>query len=170
MAELNGDERIHIVGAGGAGMSALAKLLWSRGHRVTGSDARWGPALATLADLGLDVWAGHRPEAIDGADLVVASSAVPDSDIEITSAVARGIDVWRRPDLLDAITAGIPTLGATGTHGKTSRSGRQVSTPRSCWAASWSSSGPTPLSGPTRSSCSRPTRRSGHSSASTSRD
>jgi UDP-N-acetylmuramate--alanine ligase len=130
MAELNGDERIHIVGAGGAGMSALAKLLWSRGHRVTGSDARWGPALATLADLGLDVWAGHRPEAIDGADLVVASSAVPDSDIEITSAVARGIDVWRRPDLLDAITAGIPTLGATGTHGKTSSTGMLVSAVR----------------------------------------
>jgi UDP-N-acetylmuramate--alanine ligase len=111
--------RIHIVGAGGSGMSALAKLLVAKGHLVSGSDLRDGPSLQALADLDIDVFTGHNPDAIAGADLVVASSAVPDYDEELEAAREQGVPVWRRPQLLAALTEEIPTIGATGTHGKT---------------------------------------------------
>lgn len=111
--------RIHIVGAGGAGMSALAKLLVARGHHLSGSDLRGGPALDALSDLEIEVFVGHHPEAVAGAGLVVASSAVPEYDEELERARSLGIEVWRRPQLLAALTEEIPTIGATGTHGKT---------------------------------------------------
>ena len=111
--------RIHIVGVGGSGMSALAKLLVAKGHAVSGSDLRDGPSLMALADLDIDVLAGHNPAAIAGAGLVVASSAVPDYDEELEAARELGVPVWRRPQLLAALTEEIPTIGATGTHGKT---------------------------------------------------
>jgi len=111
--------RIHIVGVGGSGMSGLAKLLAQSGRIVTGSDLRPSPGFAELADLGVEVWTGHRPEAMGAAQLVVASSAIPAKDPEVVSAAERGIPVWRRPDLLDALTDEMPAIGITGTHGKT---------------------------------------------------
>jgi len=110
---------IHLVGVAGAGMSALAKILVGQGHRVTGSDLRGGAVLDLLADTGAEVWPGHRPDRVRGADLVVASSAVPDADPELVAAREAGIQIWRRPRLLDAITASMETIGPTGTHGKT---------------------------------------------------
>lgn len=118
--------RIHLIGVGGAGMSALARVLSGAGHAVTGSDLHPSPALDSLVDLGLDVWSGHDPDRIVAVDLVVASSAIPDSDPEWAMAVRRGITRWHRPELLDAITAAIPTIGATGTHGKSSSTAMMV--------------------------------------------
>lgn len=118
--------RIHLVGAGGAGMSAIAKVLVSMGHTVSGSDLRSGPALAGLADLDVAVTTGHNPRVVEGAALVVASSAVPEYDEELEAARAQGITVWRRPQLLAALTAAIPTIGATGTHGKTTTTALMV--------------------------------------------
>ena len=111
--------RIHIIGAGGAGMSAIAKLLVARGHPLSGSDLRTGPSVDSLVDLGIPVAIGHRPAAVRGASLVVASSAVPEYDEELEAARREGIPVWRRPELLAALTEEISTIGATGTHGKT---------------------------------------------------
>lgn len=111
--------RVHLVGIGGAGMSAIAKVLVGQGRELSGSDLRGGAALDALADLDVDVFTGHNPEVVEGAALVVASSAVPDYDEELEAARDRGIPVWRRPQLLEALTAGIPTIAATGTHGKT---------------------------------------------------
>lgn len=121
---LLGDDlrKIHLVGAGGAGMSGLARLLAQAGHEVTGSDLVGGPALAALEEVGVVTWTGHRPEAIRDSDLVVSSSAVPSHDPELAAARAAGIEVWDRPALLEAITAAMPAIGATGTHGKTSTS------------------------------------------------
>lgn len=110
---------VHIIGVGGAGMSGLAKLLSQLGHTVTGSDLRRGPAFDSLTDAGIDVWEGSDPSRMASAGLVVASSAVPEHDPEWISAGERGISRWRRPELLDALTGSIRTLGATGTHGKT---------------------------------------------------
>lgn len=111
--------RLHIVGIGGAGMSALAKLISREGVTVSGSDIRDGIELAALRDLGLTTWSGHHPERIGDVDLVVASSAVPDNDPELAVSVSRGLPIWRRPRLLAELTAITPTIGATGTHGKT---------------------------------------------------
>ncbi len=112
--------RIHVVGVGGAGMSALARLLAGRGHAVTGSDARSSALLQELSHEGIETWSGHRTDRLEGVDLLVASSAVPSTDAELAGARQRSIPVWSRPELLAALTSQIPTVGATGTHGKTS--------------------------------------------------
>jgi UDP-N-acetylmuramate--alanine ligase len=117
---------IHMIGAGGSGMSGLAKLLAGLGYQVTGSDLKPGRALAALADAGIETWIGHRPERMAEPDLVVYSSAVPQSDPELVAATARGVVVWERPLLLDAFTAALPGLGVTGTHGKTTTTGLVV--------------------------------------------
>ena len=130
-------ERIHLIGAGGAGMSALAKILVARGHQVSGSDLRGGPALDSLADLGVDVFVGHHPKAAVLADVVVASSAVPDYDEELLAAQEAGIPTWRRPQLLEAITTDIKTIGATGTHGKTTTTAMLISALRAIGEDPW---------------------------------
>ncbi len=117
---------IHIVGAGGAGMAALAKILAGLGYNVTGSDLKPGRRLDALGDLGIETWVGHRPAAVTGADLVVASSAVPDRDPELRAAHAAGVTVWMRPRLLEALTASRPAVGFAGTHGKTSTTAMAV--------------------------------------------
>ncbi len=123
---LEGFFKIHMVGAAGAGMSGLAKLLAGLGYRVTGSDLKPSRVLETLEDNGIETWVGHRPERMTEPDLVVASSAVPKSDPELMSAAANGAVVWERPALLDAFTAQMPALGITGTHGKTTTTGLVV--------------------------------------------
>lgn len=129
---LLGDDRrrVHLIGAGGAGMSGLARLLAQAGHEVTGSDLVGGPALSALEEVGVVTWTGHRPEAVRGSDLVVSSSAVPTHDPELTTAREFGIEVWDRPALLEAITTAMPAIGATGTHGKTSTSALLVAAMR----------------------------------------
>jgi len=111
--------RVHVVGAGGSGMSGLAKLLVQCGHQVTGSDLKPGVMLRALEGAGADTWIGHRPDMTVKADLVVVSSAVPAHDPEVRAAREAGIEVWERPQLLAAITDRLGTLGITGTHGKT---------------------------------------------------
>ncbi len=119
MVDLGSFRRVHVVGAGGSGMSGLAKLLSQMGHAVTGSDLKMSTTLAYLADLGIEVWEGSRPQAMAGVDLLVASSAIPDSDPEVAAAREMGTEVWERPRLLAELTARMSTIGATGTHGKT---------------------------------------------------
>jgi UDP-N-acetylmuramate--alanine ligase len=107
-------------------MSGLAKLLAQAGHHVTGSDLRPNPSFAELRDLGVDVWDGHRPEAIAAAQLLVASSAIPPKDPEVAAARERGVPIWQRPDLLEAVTVDMPAIGLAGTHGKTTSTGLAV--------------------------------------------
>jgi UDP-N-acetylmuramate--alanine ligase len=115
-----------VVGVGGYGMSGLAKIMAQSGITVTGSDLKPSRAAAELAELGAETWVGHRPEMMAGVELVVASSAVPESDPELVAAAARGITVWRRPELLSALTTAMPAVGFTGTHGKTTSTAMAV--------------------------------------------
>ncbi|MFP5331849.1 MAG: UDP-N-acetylmuramate--L-alanine ligase [Acidimicrobiia bacterium] len=135
MAELLlGFRRIHLVGVGGAGMSGLARLLAGRGHLVSGSDARPSATLDALAVEGVTTWFGHRPEEMADVELVVASSAVRPEDPELQAAATRRIPVWDRPRLLAAITSTMPTIGPTGTHGKTSTTAMLVAGARAAGA------------------------------------
>jgi UDP-N-acetylmuramate--alanine ligase len=124
-------KRVHIVGAGGSGMSGLAKLLSQLGHTVSGSDLKPGRMLDSLRDVGITTWIGHRPEAMSDVGLVVASSAVPDRDVELAAARDLGVDIWRRPALLRALTMERRTLGFAGTHGKTTSTALAVAALRS---------------------------------------
>ena len=120
--ELDRPRRVHVIGAGGAGMSAIATVLTAMGHQVSGSDTADSRVLRRLADQGVDVRVGHAPDLARGADMVVRSTAVPDSDPEVTAARAAGITVWRRADVLAAICAVTRTAAVSGTHGKTTTS------------------------------------------------
>lgn len=124
--KLDGHRRIHMVGVAGAGMSGLAKLLAGLGFQVTGSDLKPGRVLDALEDIGIETWIGHRPERMSEPDLVVASSAVPAHDPELTAAHDNEVPVWERPALLDALTSQMPGIGITGTHGKTTTTGLVV--------------------------------------------
>lgn len=126
MPDLVPFRRIHVVGAGGTGMSGLCKLLAQRGHVVTGSDLKPGPMLTALRGAGVETWVGHRPEAAARADLVVVSSAVPDRDPELAAARKAGIEIWHRPQLLAALTQRFRSIGVAGTHGKTTSSAMAV--------------------------------------------
>ncbi len=131
MFDLAGKSRIHVVGVGGAGMSGLAKVLVESGKTVTGSDLRRSVRLDALADIGVEVWSGHRPDRISGeTDLMVISSAVPDQDPEVRAARRLGVEVWKRPQLLGAMSAELKTVGPTGTHGKTSSTAMLVEAAR----------------------------------------
>lgn len=123
---LAGFRKIHMVGAAGAGMSGLAKLLAGLGYEVTGSDLKPSRVLDALEDIGIETWVGHRPGRMDWPELVVASSAVPARDPELVAAAANGAVVWERPALLDAFTTRMPGIGISGTHGKTTTTGLVV--------------------------------------------
>jgi len=123
METLQSHKTIHIVGIGGAGMSAIARVLHGRGFAVQGSDRRASPLIDALREEGIPVAVGHAAENIGQADLVLASSAIPDDNVELLTAQQRGIEVARRPDFLRELTAGHEVIAVAGAHGKTTVTG-----------------------------------------------
>jgi len=114
---------VHIVGIGGAGMSAIATVLARMGHRVSGSDLRGSAAFDRLAALGVITTVGHDAVNVpDDVDAVVISTAIPRTNVEVQAADARGIPVLRRADALRAIVAARTTVAVAGSHGKTTTS------------------------------------------------
>lgn len=122
-ANLSPGMHIHIVGIGGAGMSAIARVLLGRGYRVSGSDMQANEQTAALAGDGVTIFSGHAPDHIDGAALVVVSSAVPPTNPEWTAALERGLPVLKRADLLGALMQDAIGIAVAGSHGKTTTSG-----------------------------------------------
>lgn len=111
--------RIHLVGIGGTGLSAIARVLLEKGHVVSGSDRLETPCTQDLRAAGARITIGHRPENIDGVELVVRSSAIPDNNPEVVAALAQGIPVVKRAEFLGSLTEGHTTIAVAGTHGKT---------------------------------------------------
>ncbi|MGB2897585.1 MAG: UDP-N-acetylmuramate--L-alanine ligase [Anaerolineales bacterium] len=112
-------QKVHLVGIGGAGMSAIAKVLHGRGDEVTGSDRVRSVYADALKKEGIRIAYGHSAENVVGASLVVASSAIPDGNVELVHALELGIPVLRRDSFLRELTAGSETIAIAGTHGKT---------------------------------------------------
>src|SRR6202020_2486448 len=117
--DLRTPQRIHIVGIGGAGMSAIALVLRAMGHHVSGSDLKDSPVAERLRSHGITVAVGHRREHVEGADAVTFSPAVQPENPELDEARARGIRVVARSEMLAAICATRRCLAVSGTHGKT---------------------------------------------------
>lgn len=114
--------RVHFVGIGGIGMSALAEVMHGQGYDVSGSDLRPSPLIARLRGLGFPVDIPHRFELAHEADLVVRSAAIPDRNPEVEAARRRGVAVVRRGTMLAALTRGYTAIAVTGTHGKSTTS------------------------------------------------
>lgn len=110
---------VHFVGIGGIGMSALARLLLAWGHDVSGSDRFPGEQGEALARAGARVCSGHRAAYVDGADLVVVSSAVSADNPEVEAARTKNLPVVKRSQLLAAIVNPRFGVAVAGTHGKT---------------------------------------------------
>src|SRR5690606_23800632 len=110
---------VHLIGIGGVGMSGLARLLLTRGIRVTGSELREWPALAGLRALGATIHLTHEPANLDGVDTVVYSTAIPADHLEMVEARRRGLRVLHRSEALKAAMVGRHAIAVTGTHGKT---------------------------------------------------
>ncbi|MGI8984248.1 MAG: UDP-N-acetylmuramate--L-alanine ligase [Acidimicrobiales bacterium] len=114
---------VHIVGAGGAGMSAIAEVLAAMGHRVTGSDQAASAALDRLRAVGVETAVGHRAHNVPaGVDALAVSTAIGVDNPEVVEAYRRGVPVLRRADVLAALTRLRRTIAVAGTHGKTTTS------------------------------------------------
>ena len=117
--DLSVPRRVHVVGVGGAGMSAIAEVLAAMGHDVTGSDLKPSAGLERLEALGVAVTVGHAAANLGQAELLTRSTAVPDRNPECRAAAEAGIPVLSRADGLTAICAQRSTIAVAGTHGKT---------------------------------------------------
>ncbi|MCA9548147.1 MAG: UDP-N-acetylmuramate--L-alanine ligase, partial [Myxococcales bacterium] len=112
------DATYHFIGIGGIGVSAVARVLHEQGVKVQGSDVRESQLTEGLRALGIPVTIGHAEGNVDGADVVVHSTAVPYDNLEREAARARGIPEAHRSDTLGLCLQGREGVGVTGTHGK----------------------------------------------------
>ena len=117
--EMRRIRRIHFVGIGGSGMSGIAEVLLNQGYEISGSDISASPSVRRLTEAGAEVFLGHSESNIEGADVVVKSSAVTIENPEIASARERGIPVVRRAEMLAELMRYRHGIAIAGTHGKT---------------------------------------------------
>jgi UDP-N-acetylmuramate--alanine ligase len=113
---------VHVVGAGGAGMSAIATVLAAMGKQVSGSDLKDSAALRRLEAVGVTVHVGHRADHVGAVDAIAISTAVGTTNPEVAAARARHIPVLRRAEILRAVCRTRRTVAVSGTHGKTTTS------------------------------------------------
>ena len=111
--------RVHFVGIGGAGMSAIAHVLIARGFAVSGSDLRESEVTRRLRAAGARIQIGHAPEHIEPGQVVVISRAVPEDNVEVQTARQRGVRVMHRAEMLGGLMDGMRSIAVVGTHGKT---------------------------------------------------
>jgi UDP-N-acetylmuramate--alanine ligase len=112
-------QRVHLVGIGGSGMSGIAEVLLSIGYAVSGSDLRSAPVLDRLRKLGATVYEGHRAENVQGAHVVVISSAVSADNVEVMEAQRLKIPVIPRAEMLAELMRLKFGIAVAGAHGKT---------------------------------------------------
>jgi UDP-N-acetylmuramate--alanine ligase len=119
MPELGRAERVHLVGIGGSGMSALASLLLLMGKQVSGSELQPGPATERLQTDGARIAHGHAAEHVADADYVVRSSAVPSDNPEVLEAARRGLPNKKLAEAVGELMRDRGGVAIAGTHGKT---------------------------------------------------
>ena len=119
---LAGIKNIHFVGIGGIGMSGIAWLCLKKGHIISGSDIKSSSITDRLVSEGARINIGHRAENVQGADIVVYSSAVLSHNPELTEARKRRTPLFKRGEFLSYLAEGKKCIAVTGAHGKTTTS------------------------------------------------
>jgi len=109
---------IHFIGVGGSGMSGLASILLDSGHKISGSDIVTSKITKRLTDKGATIFKGHNEDNVKGADLIVVSSAIPESNSEISGAIDRKITIIKRAEMLARLMNNKYGIAVAGTHGK----------------------------------------------------
>ncbi len=113
-------KKAHFIGIGGIGVSAVARMMLLRGASVSGSDRSASVITDRLASFGAHIVIDHNAKNLpNGADIVVYSPAVPESNHELALARERGIPTYSYPEMLGEISRGMRTIAVSGTHGKT---------------------------------------------------
>ena len=112
-------QQVHFVGIGGSGMSGIAEILLNLGYRVTGSDQKRNDAVERLAELGAKVFIGHAATNVEGAHVVVYSSAVSRENVEVQAARQQQIPAIPRAEMLAELMRLKYGIAIAGTHGKT---------------------------------------------------
>lgn len=125
--------KIHCIGIGGIGLSALARYYKSLGHTVSGSDASTSELVQRLKSEGIEIYLGHSKEHIkDDIDVVVYTIAIPDSNEELSEAKSRGIVTKTYPQALGDVTQEKTTITVSGTHGKTTTTAMMYYAMKAC--------------------------------------
>lgn len=117
--EMRRVERIHFVGIGGAGMSGIAEVLVNEGYRISGSDIAPNAVTDRLTEKGAEIFFGHAAENVNGASVVVASTAINKQNPELLAATELRIPVVRRAEMLAELMRYRHGIAIAGTHGKT---------------------------------------------------
>ncbi len=110
---------IHFVGIGGIGMSGIAEVLINHGYTVQGSDLKESPITKRLSEQGARIFIGQRAENLEGAEVIVVSTAIKEGNAELDAARARGLPVVRRAEMLAELMRLKSNVAVAGTHGKT---------------------------------------------------
>ena len=116
--ELSG-KRVHFVGIGGAGMSGIARIMIAVGAEVSGSDLKLNSITDNLSTLGATIFQGHKAENLEGAELLIVSSAIDERNPEVKRALDEQIPIISRASALALLMNGQRSVAVAGTHGKT---------------------------------------------------
>lgn len=112
-------KKVHMVGIGGIGMSGIAEVLKNMGYEVSGSDIRKTGITERLERMGIDIVYKHLSENVEGKDLIVVSSAIPDNNTELLRAKELRIPIMHRTEILSDLMKTKFSIAVTGSHGKT---------------------------------------------------
>ena len=121
-----GIRRVHFIGIGGSGMSGIARMMLADGMTVTGSDRSESDTVASLRELGADIWVGHDGDRLPDVDAVVVTSALWPDNPELVAATRRRIPVLHRSQALHLLARGHRLVAVAGAHGKTTSTGMVV--------------------------------------------
>ena len=123
MQELNNEIRkVHFIGIGGIGISAIARFLHEKGHKIRGSDIKESKTTLELKDEGIEVITPHCKEAIKDQDFVVYSAAIKEDNIELVEARRKGIKCFSRKEILPYVLEDKCVFAVAGAHGKSTTS------------------------------------------------
>ncbi len=112
-------KHIHFIGIGGSGMNGIAQVLLNQGFFITGSDLKESQTVENLRNMGAKIYIGHRPENVEGSDVVVYSSAVKEDNVELLRAKELGIPTIPRGEMLAELMRFKYGIAISGSHGKT---------------------------------------------------
>ncbi|MCL5037658.1 MAG: UDP-N-acetylmuramate--L-alanine ligase [Chloroflexi bacterium] len=110
---------VHFVGIGGIGMSGIARIMALMGYHVSGTDIKSNSLTRELEELGCVIRIGHEAQHVQGADVVVVSTAIPDDNPELMEANSSGIKIMQRAEMLAYLMENRFGITVAGTHGKT---------------------------------------------------
>lgn len=116
------DKRLHFIGIGGSGMSGLARIALSNAIAVSGSDAKESSVLSALGALGAQVFPEHLAQHVDGADFIIYSTAISQSNVELARARELNLPILTRAQALAILMSNSRSIAVAGTHGKTTTS------------------------------------------------